>query len=471
MRTRSRRSCAASSASRTAPGSPLASGTIRSARGGTWRRTSSAGTGARRGMVPVYRTGARPRPTVGVVARRRRPPVAPALAASAGSAAALALLLRPRTGVLAPVPVAVGSYFSEQELRRARGFARPQLALHAARGLTATATLAALARRAPSELRGGGTPAAAALAGVTTSLALEAATLPLTAIARRRALRAGLATDTWRAWAADHAKASAIGAAMAAGGALVADGLQRRAGDRWWLPAAGALVATAAGSLIVGPVVLDPLFNTFTPVPPGQVRDDVLELAAGAGVAVGDVLTVDASRRTAAANAYVTGLGPTKRVVLFDTLIEHFDRDELRLVIAHELAHVRHRDVLRNLAFAAGTAPAALLAVARLAPRIEPGDGPSGVAGLALAGSLVSLPIGLISGGLSRRVEARADTFALKLTGAPAACIAFERRIAVRTLADPDPPRWQRALLGTHPAIVERIGIAEAYAAGAGAAA
>ena len=93
----------------------------------------------------------------------------------------------------------------------------------------------------------------------------------------------------------------------------------------------------------------------------------MLALARDAGVSVGEVYSVDASRRTTAANAYVTGLGPTKRVVLFDTLLERYTRDEVRIVVAHELGHVRHRDVARGVAFAALTAPATAFAGQRLA--------------------------------------------------------------------------------------------------------
>src|SRR5205085_6559223 len=128
-----------------------------------------------------------------------------------------------------------------------------------------------------------------------------------------------------------------------------------------------------AGTVVVGtiftalaPVVLDPVFNDFTPLPEGETRSDVLDLAYAAGVRVGEVYSVDASRRTTAANAYVTGLGPTKRVVLFDTLLDRYSRDEVRLVVAHELAHVRHRDVQRSVLYAAIVAPAAALAVQRL---------------------------------------------------------------------------------------------------------
>ena len=94
------------------------------------------------------------------------------------------------------------------------------------------------------------------------------------------------------------------------------------------------------------------------------MRADVLELARKAGVDVGEVYEIDASRRTTAANAYVTGLGHTKRVVLYDTLVENFSRDELRLVVAHELGHVRYDDVRNGLLYLAIVAPFGMLAVA-----------------------------------------------------------------------------------------------------------
>src|SRR6185437_7152071 len=98
----------------------------------------------------------------------------------------------------------------------------------------------------------------------------------------------------------------------------------------WWLPAAGGSVVFGGGLAALAPVVLDPVFNDFTPLPEGETRTDVLELARAAGVKVGEVFSVDASRRTTAANAYVAGIGPTKRVVLFDTLLDRYSRDEIR---------------------------------------------------------------------------------------------------------------------------------------------
>jgi STE24 endopeptidase len=402
-----------------------------------------------------------------------------AVAGAAGASALASAALRPRSGVIEPLPVSAESYFSASEIERARRFRRPQLALLVASLAVEGGVLWALAHRSPPG-RGGGRRrgrrkarrplSTAALDGARTSLGAELATLPLAALARRRAIRAGLTTDTWGHWAGDLAKSSALGTVFAAGAAAVGAGLMRRFGRHWWLPGSALALGTSAGFLTAGPLLLDPLFNKFTVVPPGPLRDDVLELARKAGVSVGEVFEVDASRRTTAANAYVTGLGPTKRVVLYDTLLENFDRDEIRLVIAHELAHVHHRDVPRGLLFLAITAPVGLFAVAQLTEGLASGGadrdgGPPAVAALGLALGLVSAPIGLLSRRLSRRVEARADSFALALAGAPEACIAFERRIALRNLADPDPPAWMGAVLATHPTTVQRIGIAEAYAA------
>jgi STE24 endopeptidase len=299
---------------------------------------------------------------------------------------------------------------------------------------------------------------------------LEAAPLPLSAVSRQRAVDVGLVTDTWGGWAQDVAKGWAIGALLAGVGGAFGVALMRRFGGRWWIPGSIAVVGVGAAFLYAGPVLLDPVFNKFTPLPAGQARSDVLELARRAGVNVGQVYEVDASRRTTAANAYVTGLGGTKRVVLYDTLVEHFSRDETRLVVAHELGHVHYHDVPRGLLFLALVAPLSLLAASlmteRLAPNVPGGAGPHVVPALALSLAVVSAPVTVVSNQLSRRIEARADSFSLRLTHAPEPFISFERRIALRNVADPDPPGWIEFLLGTHPSTVQRIGLARAYEAG-----
>ncbi len=304
---------------------------------------------------------------------------------------------------------------------------------------------------------------AATAAGLAVALSLPA--LPFRIIARKRGIAVGLVTQSWRGWAADLLKGGTIETALAAGAGGAAVALTRRFPRTWWLPASVGSVLFGAGLAALAPVVLDPVFNDFTPLPEGETRSDVLELARAAGVKVGEVYSVDASRRTTAANAYVAGLGPTKRVVLFDTLLDRYSRDEVRVVVAHELAHVRNRDVVRGVAYAALVAPAVALAVQRVSWELSPERGTAAaLPALALAAILVGAPTGLIGNRMSRAIERRSDAYSLELTRAPDAFISFERAIAVQNVADLEPPRWLTSLLATHPPTAERIGAAVSYA-------
>jgi STE24 endopeptidase len=379
------------------------------------------------------------------------------------------VLLRPRDGVIEPAPVSAESYFSDSQIEHARDYRRPQLVLYGGVLTVELGLLALLVARPPDRLRG---PfrrpvLAGAIAGAALSIGVSTAVLPLKILSRERAKDVGLVTQSWGGYARDTAIGWGLGAVIAGAGAAAGLGLLRRYPRGWWAPGSVLVVAFGVASIYAGPVVLDPLFNTFKTLPAGQARSDVLELARKANVDVGQVLTVDASRRTTAANAYVTGLGATKRVVLYDTLLDNFSRDELRLVVAHELAHVHHRDVPNGLLYLAIVAPFGLFAVARLTAGLAPSEGeragPAILPALALSIAVMSTTITTISNQLSRAVEARADSYALTLTGEPEPFISFEKGIALRNLADPDPPAWQTFLLATHPPVLERIGIGVAY--------
>ncbi len=382
------------------------------------------------------------------------------------------VLLRPRSGVIEPAPVRTESYFSASQLERARDYRRPQLAIYGGVLAVELGLLALLVARPPQRLRG---PfrrpvLAGAAAGAALSVAVSVAVLPLQIVSRERAKDVGLVTQAWTGYARDKSISWGIGAVIAGLGAATAVGLIRRYPRGWWVPGSVIVVAFGAVSIYAGPVVLDPIFNKFQALPAGQTRDDVLELAERAGVDIGEVYSVDASRRSTAANAYVAGLGRTKRVVLYDTLLENFERDEVRLVVAHELAHQHYRDVPNGLLYVAIVAPFGLLAVAELTRRLAPpGDepGPAVLPALALSLIVMTTTVTTISNQLSRRVEARADSYALTLTGEVEPFIGFEKRIALRNLSDPDPPGWQTALLATHPPTIERIGIGVAYERGA----
>jgi STE24 endopeptidase len=379
--------------------------------------------------------------------------------------------LAPRSEAIEPAAVDLRSYFSEEEIARGRRFSRPQLALALARASVEGGALAYAVRRRPTALRrlGRWPVVGGAVAGAALTTALSAPPLPLAALARRRAIKVGLVTQSWRGWGVDLVKQTGIGAALAGVGGAGAVSAMRRWPRSWWAPAGGGSVAFGAVLAAVAPVVLDPIFNKFEPLPEGETRADVLDLARRAGVNVGEVYSIDASRRTTAANAYVTGLGPTKRVVLFDTLLDRYSRDEIRLVVAHELAHVRHRDVARGVVYAVLVAPAAAFAVQRLSWALSPERGtPAALPAVALAAAVVTAPLGLISNRMSRAIERRADTFALKLAGAPEAFVSFERAIALQNVADIEPPQWVQTVLATHPSPAQRIGTALAYANKAG---
>ena len=416
----------------------------------------------------------------GAVIHRSGLPVAIIVAVVAAGTATL--ILRPRGGYIEPTAVQAEAYFSPAQLDRAREYRGPQRLLGLGGMALSGATLALIALRPPRRVRrlleraekrpfGG-----AALTGAGLSLTLVAVGLPLAVWRHERAVDVGLSTQALGPWLGDVAKSSAIEAPLAALGAMLALALIRRYPTRWWLPASGAVVGFAVLTLYLSPVLIDPLFNKFEPLPEGQLRSDVLRLAERADVDVGEVLRVDASRRTTGINAYVGGLGHTKRVVLYDNLIEDFPEDQVRSVVAHELGHVKRRDLPRGILWIAIVAPAGTLLMQRMAERFaghgaqplgDPdGDaraGPGVIPPVALAVALVSLGLTCAGNVLSRQVERRADAFALEVTREPAAFIALERSLALRNFSDPDPPRLWHGVFGTHPTTIDRIGVGETF--------
>jgi len=398
--------------------------------------------------------------------------VAAAVVAAVVVAERAGLVLGPREGVLEPLPVSPEAYFTQAQLDRAEAYRTPQTWLSLGVAAVEIAVLAWLVARPPGMLRklmeAPARPLVRAAAlGAALSLLVAAAALPLGVILRARAIEVGLVTQPWPGYAFDLVRSWAIGAVIAALGAVAAVWLLRRAPRTWWLWGSGVVVAFGIFTLALYPVVVDPVFNDFERLEEGELRRDVLGLARRADVRVGEVYVMDASRRTTAANAYVAGLGATKRVVLYDNLVEGFPPDEVRLVVAHELGHQFYDDLPRGLLFLAAVAPFGLFAAHLLVRRVAPGGGTAALPALALAVTVLVPAITWVSNQLSREVEARADTFSLQLTGAPEALVDFERRITVRNVGDPNPPDWRTFLFSTHPSTVERIGTAEAWRRGA----
>lgn len=397
------------------------------------------------------------------------------------------LVLWPREGVLDPLPVSPEAYFTQGQIDRAEAYRTPQTWLSLGVLAVEIAVLAWVVARPPRVLRRllGRAPARqrgelppdsddnsprplvrAAAVGAVLSLLVAAAALPLQVVLRARAIEVGLVTQGWAGYAFDVVRSWAIAAAFAALGAIAAVWLLRRAPRTWWLWGSGIVVAFGFFTVALYPVVVDPLFNDFRRLEEGELRRDTLELARRAGVRVGEVYVMDASRRTTAANAYVAGLGASKRVVLYDTLLEAFPPDEVRLVVAHELGHQFYSDLPQGLIFLAVVTPFGLFAAHLLVRRVAPQGGVGALPALSLAVVVLVPAITWVSNQLSREVEARADTFSLQLTDAPRSFVDFERRITLRNVGDPAPPGWRTFLLSTHPSTVDRIGTAEAWERG-----
>lgn len=301
---------------------------------------------------------------------------------------------------------------------------------------------------------------------VATLLAIELILAPLNVwLGWVHETRWGFRTDGVWGWVRDWL--ARIGPMLLAAGVLTALGyvVARH------LPRAWSAVAALAGSVLVAvvvlvtPLVIEPLTFTHRPLDAGSLRDGALDLGGAAGI--DEVLVADASRRTTRHNAYVSGLGPTRRLVLYDTLVADRPVDEVLAIVAHEVAHDLHADIPRGVALgAAGLVVAvvglhAVLAAAVRRGRLTAISDPRGAAvalAVVVVGSFVAQPVEMA---VSRRAEAAADLRAIELTGDAESAFAKHLQLALTNLSDPEPPVWHRALYRTHPTTVERLWMAE----------
>jgi STE24 endopeptidase len=378
-----------------------------------------------------------------------------------------------------PPPADPLAAFTEDEVRACVDFAKPRQRWGLAAYGTDLLVLAALALTGPGRavvaaaagLAGGWAPGRVVLAIVAVQAVRAAAGLPFSLRAFGQDRRAGLATQRLGGFLGDWAKARAVGLVLVVLplGALVLGARWQPPG--WPLVAAAAAVLLVLALTVAGPVLIEPLFNRFRPLDPGPLRARLLELATAMEVPVRDVLVSDASRRTTRVNAYVSGLGRTRRVVVYDTLLAGTSADpagaadEVALVAAHELAHVRHRDVLWGTVGSAALAAVSVLAVValldleavrRLFAVTGLGD-PLVAPGLLLLGMLGGLLAAPLASAISRWAEARADWVALEVTRDPATAVAVERRLALENRADLRPNRLLLAMFASHPPTMARI--------------
>ena len=247
---------------------------------------------------------------------------------------------------------------------------------------------------------------------------------------------------------------------------LIVMGLARRLGDRWWLPGAAVFVGIAAAFSFVAP------YLDFTTDP---VRDEVLleaarEYRTELGVGEIPLRVEEVSADTEQANAYAYGLGPSRRVVFWDTMLQApFTEAEQKVVLAHELAHHSQRHLAEGLAwFALFAVPGAWILM-RVTRRRGGMGAPEAVPLALLTVAVFQLATAPLANHISRRMEAEADWKALQVTRDPSALEGLMQGFSSQSLGDPDPPAWVQLMVGTHPALADRVAMARAWSEREGA--
>lgn len=368
-------------------------------------------------------------------------------------------------------------WFTASELDRARRYQRPLTGLRILRGALGVGLLVVFAgaQLGPGLLGALGWDTSSWVVQlVVLIVALELLALgydlPLDAwVDLRHDRRWGLSTQTARGLAADEAKSFVLSLVVTPA-LLVPLYWLVRSTELWWLWGWLLVVGFGVGLGFVFPVVVAPLFNRFEPLRDEELEDRLREVARRAGVEVAGIEVADESRRSTRDNAYVAGLGPTRRVVVFDTLLEH-PPEIVEQVVAHELGHWRRHHLRRQIPMVAAVTFVVFLGLRALAGW----DGIFAWAGAEGIGDPLGLPVvllgvqvgfgvvGLVLAAVSRAFEREADLEALEILGAPERMTEMHRALHVKNLADLDPGLPTR-LRATHPPAAERLEITRRWA-------
>jgi STE24 endopeptidase len=398
-----------------------------------------------------------------VSARRAAGLAALALAAAAWALIALLLWRSSRVPSSLRLPkVHVGDLFTAHQLARARAFERFGRIDWLLSELALLGALAVYARRGARFAR------ESAAGRIGTGLLLGMLGLGIVWLVQ---LPFGLADVWWeRRYGIGHGSyfgwivgnwAALGGTFLSVCGALViVMGLARVLGERWWLVGGPAFVAIAALFTFVQPYLL----TDAHPLRDPALLADARRFAHEQGLPPIRIVVEDVHAETSAPNAEAVGLGPTRRVVLWDTLLDgRFSPREVRVVVAHELGHLSRNHLLKGLAWFELFAIPGAWVIARVTRRrggmAEPAAVPLALFVLVVL-QLLALPL---QTAISRHIEGEADWMALRTTRDPGAATGVFRKFTTVALEQPDPPGWAYLLLADHPTIEQRIGMAEAW--------
>jgi STE24 endopeptidase len=277
--------------------------------------------------------------------------------------------------------------------------------------------------------------------------------------------RYGFNTMPLRLWISDLMKSIAISSILGTIVSVSALSIVRSSPRWWWLWVWAFFLAFSLFMMYIAPYVIEPLFFKFEPVKAEGLEEKVRLLMERAGVRVSRVFQVDASRRSRHSNAYFTGIGKVKRIVLFDTLIEQMSQDEILAVLAHEVGHWKKRHVLKRIILTEMSAFAGLF----IAYHLLQWDGLPALIGssplsfyakvvvVGFLGSLAMFPLTPLFSFLSRRDEREADRFASVLTGHPEALADALIKLSRENLSNLHPHPLYAKFYYSHPPVVERI--------------
>jgi STE24 endopeptidase len=373
-------------------------------------------------------------------------------------------------------------YFTSEEIDKGRAYARGRYLLYGVRmaltlglfGIMALSPLSARIRDLSVSVASGRVWLTIAMYGLLVTLLYYAVTFPVSLYGGfLREHTFGLSRQSGASWAWDYTKGALINAGILLPLLMLLYAFIRWDPVHWYLSAWVILVLVMGLVAELSPILLDPLFHTFRPVQDKALVERLRALTDRAGLTVGPILEIDASQKTAKTNAYFTGLGRTRRIVLYDTLIASSTPEEVELVVAHELGHWRRHHTWKGMAISAASALAAMWLIARLLNTaahsgrfgfIHPAD-PVSLPFLLLLFLALTILMTPIQVAISRSFEREADLESLRLSANPRAFIAAEVKLAKANLADIEPTRPMVWLLYTHPPVLERIAMAESFRA------
>jgi STE24 endopeptidase len=281
----------------------------------------------------------------------------------------------------------------------------------------------------------------------------------------------GVSTQLPGAWLADVGKSWLVSTVIAV--LLVGMGyaIVRKSPKRWWFWYWLASIPVIVFLMFIQPLVIDPLFNHFQPLQDQKLKADILSLAHQAGIPADQVYEVDMSTKTNALNAYVNGIGPSARIVLWDTTLQKLSHDEILFIMGHEMGHYVMHHVFWGMVEAIGGLFVLLWVLSRLLPRLIERFGrvwgirslsdPASLPLALLVVSLLSFAVSPLENAVSRGYEHAADVYGLQITGIPAAAVRAFQKLASESLSEPNPSPVVRFFLYDHPTLSERIAFAE----------